>query len=240
MSRKVLGLIPARGGSKGIPRKNIIQVNGRPLLAYTIEAALHSRCVDMVAVSSEDKEILDIAKKFGAEPILRPAKLALDDSPNEPVILHALRWLKKNRSYVPDIIAYLLPTSPLRTAMDIDASIMLLLQKKAHAVVGVREISRTYLKTFIIERGRWMRAAVRHSYPITARQKLPNVYLANGAMFAVTRKRFMKHSSLLPPTRIVPYIMDEMNSIDIDTPDDLQRVQAIMIKYRKELSGDPK
>ena len=228
--KKILGIIPARGGSKGIPRKNIADVNGKPLLAYTIEAALRSKYINMVAVSSDDKEILKIAKKFGAESISRPPKWAQDDSPNEPVIFHALQWLKKNRSYVPDIIVYLLPTSPLRTWKDIDASITLLLQKKAHAVVGVHEISRTYLKTFIINQGGWIQAAVRRSYPITARQKLPNVYLANGAIFAVVREIFTKYGSLLPPSRIVPFVTDETRSIDIDTPDDLQRVRVIMGK----------
>ena len=123
----VLGLVPARGGSKGIPRKNLIPVGGLPLIAHTILAARKSRSLDRVIVSTDDDEIAEVAERFGAEvPFRRPPEFAEDLTPDLPVFLHALEWLDRHEGYKPDLIAHLRPTSPLRTAQHIDEAVSIL------------------------------------------------------------------------------------------------------------------
>jgi CMP-N-acetylneuraminic acid synthetase len=130
-SKKCLAVIPARGGSKKLPGKNIKPLNGIPLIAYTIEAALSSGKIARVIVSTDDKEIAEIAVKHGAEtPFLRPAELAKDDTPDRPVLMHAINWLKENEGYVANEVAILRPTTPLKTAEMIDACLELLEEKQ--------------------------------------------------------------------------------------------------------------
>src|SRR5689334_3014090 len=109
----VLAIVPARGGSKGIPRKNLREVAGHPLIAYSIAVALQSREIDRVIVSTDDREIADVARSYGADiPFLRPAELAMDETPDLPVFQHALRWLQREQRYRPDLVVHLRPTSP--------------------------------------------------------------------------------------------------------------------------------
>ena len=114
-TRKILAIIPARGGSKGIPKKNIVKVGGKPLIAWAIDEAKKSKYIDTVIVTSDDDEILKVAKQYKAEPIKRPAELATDQAPPEPVVFHVLEYMKDKFKYLPDIFVYLQPTSPLRT-----------------------------------------------------------------------------------------------------------------------------
>ncbi len=118
---KVLGIIPARGGSKGVPGKNTRLLAGKPLISYTIEAALKSKFIDRLIVSTDDEEIAKVAEKYGAEfPFLRPANLAQDDTPDQPVFQHAIKILKIQDDYEPDIVLNLRPTTPLKTSHTID------------------------------------------------------------------------------------------------------------------------
>jgi len=134
--KKILALIPARGGSKGLPRKNIKPLLGKPLIAWTIEQSLASKYLDKVVVSTEDKEIAEISKKYGAEvPFIRPKELAKDDTPSIDVVLHAIDFLEKKELF--NIIVLLQPTSPLRTISDIDNSIEFLFSKNAQAIISV-------------------------------------------------------------------------------------------------------
>ena len=137
---KIVGVIPARSGSKGIPNKNIKPLAGRPLIYYTIQAGLESRLLNRLLVSTDSPEIEDIAKGYGAEvPFLRPAELAQDDTPRLPVVQHAARYLEKTEGYKPDIMVTLQPTSPLRRAEHIDAAIDMLISTKADRVLSVCE-----------------------------------------------------------------------------------------------------
>src|SRR5580704_13363907 len=137
---KILGLITARGGSKGIPRKNIIPVAGKPLLAWTIEAARGSASVDRVVLSTDDEEIAGVGRQFGAEvPFMRPGALAGDTAGSLGVALHALDWAAREGGGEPGYLLILQPTSPLRTSEDIDAVFELALERQAPAVLGVRE-----------------------------------------------------------------------------------------------------
>jgi N-acylneuraminate cytidylyltransferase len=124
---RTLGLIPARGGSKGIARKNLTCLAGRPLIAHTIESAKKASSLDRVIVSTDDEEIAAVARSFGAEvPFMRPAELAEDATPDLPVFVHALEWLQQHEGYTPAFVAHLRPTSPLRTAQHIDEAVSLL------------------------------------------------------------------------------------------------------------------
>ena len=137
---KVLGLITARGGSKGIPKKNIEHVGGKPLIAWTIEAALKSNVFDRVVVSTDNNEIAGVAQKWGAEvPFIRPVRLSKDDSPHVDVLIHAINWLQEKEDYLPEFLMLLQPTSPLRTSEDIDKSFELAVDRKADCVISVQE-----------------------------------------------------------------------------------------------------
>ena len=137
-NKKILAIIPARGGSKGIPRKNIKLLAGKPLIAYTIEAALKSKYLDRVIVSTEDREIAETSRHYGAEVIKRPKILAKDKAKTIDVIFHLLNVLKE-KNYIPEIIVLLQPTSPLRIVKDIDKAIELFLKEKCESVVSVCE-----------------------------------------------------------------------------------------------------
>src|SRR3989339_1726633 len=137
--KNIIAIIPARAGSKGLPGKNIRLLLGKPLISWTIEHALSSKYIDKVIVSTDDRKIAEISRKCGAAvPFIRPAKLATDKAKGIDVILHAVRWFEKKRNKF-DLIMLLQPTSPLRTAGDIEAAIELLFEKKAGAVVSVCE-----------------------------------------------------------------------------------------------------
>ena len=136
---KILGLIPARGGSKGIPQKNIYPLLGKPMIGYVIEKALKSKYINRLVVSTDDKKITKIAKKFGAEvPFLRPESLARDTSPTLPVVKHTIDWLKKNEDYIPEIIVILQANSPLVRIKDIDLAIEKQLKTKADVVYTIK------------------------------------------------------------------------------------------------------
>ena len=144
IDKKILALIHARGGSKGIPRKNIIPFLGKPLIVWTIEAAKQSKYIKRIIVSTEDKEIAEISRINGVEvPFIRPVHLATDEATSVDTLTHALTWLKENENYIPDFIFVLNTTSPLRAVEDIDQSIELLVnkEKEADAVFGLKESS---------------------------------------------------------------------------------------------------
>ena len=221
--KKVLAVIPARGGSKGVPRKNIRKVAGRPLIAYTIEVALNSSYLDKIIVSSEDEEILSVAKECGAEILVRPAELAQDDTPGIEPVLHAIDVCA---GY--DYVVLLQPTSPLRTAQDIEAAIDQCMAHKAPSCVSVCESQET---------PHWMYAfgpdmkltPLMPGYTRTRRQDLPPAYLLNGAVYVaeiewlVLKKDFLSKDT-------VAYVMPVDRSLDIDTENDLQSLHKSLKK----------
>ncbi len=140
----VLGIIPARGGSKGVPYKNIKQLNGKPLLSYTIEAALSVKLLSRVVVSTDDQRIADVAKQYGASVIMRPKELAVDESRTEDALLHVLDHLVEKEDFVPDIVLTLEPTSPLRKSESIDACIKIFENKDIDSVISVVETKACY------------------------------------------------------------------------------------------------
>lgn len=228
MSNKILAIIPARGGSKGFPGKNIYPVNGKPLIAYTIEAALNSNHITRTIVSSDNDEILSISKELGAIPLKRPEKLAQDSSSSEDTIHHVIRTLSTQGEEF-DILVLLQPTSPLRGAEDIDNSIELMLKNNASAVISVTNIGIKPFKSYYLNENGFLQGVHNNKTPNMRRQDLPDAYLANGAIYAIYVDEFLRTSSLMPEATI-PYVMDDEKSIDIDTIEDILEVEYIIEK----------
>ena len=210
-----VAIVPARGGSKGIPNKNITLVAGRPLIEWTIAAARAARGIDRLIVSTDSQEIATVARAAGAEvPFLRPAELARDDSPGTAVIVHALNWLAANDGYHPTYAMCLQPTSPLRTAEDIDAAIALALAKACDSVVSVTpaEHHPHWMKR-IDDSGRlhpWATGDI-----ATRRQDLPPAYALNGAIYLALRGVLVERETFYSEATHA-YVMPAERSLDID------------------------
>jgi len=211
---KIIGIIPARGGSKRIPKKNIKLLGGKPLIAYSIEAALKSKYINRVIVSTEDREIAKISKKYGAEVIKRPIELAKDDSSTTEVIKHTITTLNENEKYFPDIVVLLQPTSPLRKVEDIEKAIELFLNNECKSVVSVCKYRENPYWSLKIEKG-YAKPVFGWDYFLKRSQDLPRVYTLNGAIFITTVKNLFKYNGFFND-KICLYIMPVDRSIDID------------------------
>jgi len=232
--RKILTIIPARGGSKGLPKKNIKLLLGRPLIAYTIKQALNSRFPDKVIVSTDSKEIAKISKKYGAEvPFLRPKKFAQDTSPSIDVIIHALDWLKKKRKEKFDILVLLEPTSPLRKDDDIDNAIQLFVKNinRADSLVGIGEINSDTEHPYGIKKieNGYVKSFIKHKR-FNQRQQLPKVYSVYGGIYISTPDKLRKHRTFYQK-RTIPYLLQPWQNYEIDDIYDFICVEAIL-KHR--------
>lgn len=227
---KVLGLIPARGGSKGVPRKNIRLLSGKPLLAYTAEAALQARSLTRVILSTEDQEIAEIGKQWGLDvPFMRPEYLAEDTTPTLPVVQHALMSLAENGESF-DAVCLLQPTNPLRREQDIDACIELLANSGASSAVSMRPVPHEYNPRWVY----WKSADGKLSLsagegdPITRRQDLPSAFYRDGSIY-VSRSETVLNGSLYGPD-IVGYEMPPEFSANIDTEADWQAIEERILR----------
>ncbi len=225
----VIALIPARGGSKGIPRKNIRILQGKPLLAWTIEAARASVTVDRVVVSTEDPDIAAVAEQWGAEvPFRRPESLAADDTPGIEVVLHAIQWFQKEVQVEQDFVVVVLqPTSPLRTTQDIEAALEMFTNPKVQAVVSVCEAEHHPWWMNTLPEDRNMRDFLSPQALNTNRQELPAYYRLNGALFAGYASYIQSHHGFYGPNTYA-YIMPQWRSVDIDTEMDWLLAEAIL------------
>lgn len=218
----LLALIPARGGSKGIPRKNIRPFCGKPLLHWTIEAALASVCVDHVVVSTEDPDIAEAAKAGGAEvPFVRPADLATDEAPGIAPVLHALEQLP----HVSNVLL-LQPTSPLRTSTDIDAIVGLRKQAGRESAVSLTPSAKHPAWMYGLSDDQRLEPFLK-SDGTTCRQQLPAAYVLNGALYLASRDFLLREQSFIAPDT-VGYVMPSERSVDIDTPLDWQWAEFLM------------
>jgi len=226
-TNQCLAIIPARGGSKGLPRKNVLPLLGKPLIAYTIEAARAARSLERIVVSTESVEIAEIARQYGAEcSFLRPPELARDETPTLPVLQQALSQLKSTEDYEPEIIVLLQPTSPLRPAADIDRAIALLKQTGADSVVSLCDARHSPYWMNRLEGDRVL-PFLQNVPEYARRQDLPPVYRLNGAVYATRRRILMEQNRLLgEDTRGI--VMDAESSVDIDTPLDLKIAMLIL------------
>ena len=189
---RVVAIIPARAGSKGLPRKNIKNIAGKPLIVWTIEAALNSKCITKTVVSSEDDEILNISKKYGADIIKRPKELASDKSTSESIVLHVIDVLNSNKEKF-DFLVLLQPTSPLRTSKDIDNAFELMLNDKATSVISAYEADNKILKAFKYSESGYVEGISNINFSFMRRQDLPKIFMPNGAIYIVDKNVFTKN-----------------------------------------------
>jgi len=222
MTKRCVAIIPARGGSKGIPKKNIVPLGDKPLIAWTIEAALNASSVDEVYVSSDSDEILEISRHFGSRILKRPSELAGDRVMTVPVIDHVLEHLGSDYGF--SYIALLQPTSPFRSAQDIDNAMAKMQATDADALISVRIPEESPLKAFQVNSNGYLSGIVNDKYPFCPRQELPITYLANGAIYLIKSDIFQEYHVLMPPKTICYKMRNEMG-VDIDTLDDLKRAQ---------------
>jgi CMP-N,N'-diacetyllegionaminic acid synthase len=216
-SRSVLALIPARGGSRGLPRKNVLPLAGKPLIHWTIDAARQSRYIDRTIISSDDQEIIAVALEGGCEaPFTRPADLATATTPTLAVALHALDQLPGF-----DILVLLQPTSPLRTATDIDAALETLLAHEAGSAISVCESTKSPYWMYHLAGDDTLKPVLDATVSATRRQDLPPAYYLNGAVYAVNIPWLIETGAFVG-AHSVAYVMPAQRSIDIDTAADLK------------------
>jgi len=243
---KILGIIPARGGSKGIPRKNIIPICGKPLIQYTIEVVAKSKMIDASIISTDDVEIAEVAKKLGADvPFLRPKDLARDDSPDIDFLVHAVSWLEKNRGWDPDIVVLLQPTMPFRTVEDVDAVLKFMVEQKCDSVRTISVPHITPYKMWFLEdiKSGKISPVLKTKYydsllTDVPRQKLRTVYWQPGVAIA-TRTEFIKKGRVFGPD-IRGFIIDPEHCFDIDEPLDLKIAELLMTEKHKKANKNEK
>jgi CMP-N,N'-diacetyllegionaminic acid synthase len=227
---RVLGLIPARGGSKGVPRKNIRLLGGRPLLEYTAESALAARRLSQVVLSTEDPEVAEVGRRCGLEvPFMRPVELAQDSTRSLEVVQHALRWLEQRGDRF-DAVCVLQPTSPLRGEGEIDACIALLQESGADAVMTVRRVPDEFnpFWTYLRDAQGCLRLCNGQTTPVSRRQELPPAFHRDGSVY-VTRRDVLLDRSSLYGNCLVGYPVDDRPWVNIDTPDDWARAEELIL-----------
>ncbi len=221
-----LAIILARGGSKRLPRKNVLDLAGKPLIAWTIEAAQQSKYIDKVLVTSDDDEILEISKNIGASIIRRPAWLAQDTSTSFDAIKHAV---KNTESF--DYIILLQPTSPLRTSQHIDEAIKQLSKKNANAVISVTEVEYSPLWANTLARDGSMVGFLKEDVLNKRSQELEVYYRLNGAVYICKTDKLLDAGSFFLENNIYAYKMDTQSSVDIDTEMDFKWAQFLLETY---------
>jgi CMP-N-acetylneuraminic acid synthetase len=224
---KVLGLIPARGGSKGVPRKNIKLLAGKPLLHYTATPALKASSLTKVILSTDDEEIAEVGRSLGLSvPFLRPAELAQDATPTLPAVQHALRFLEEAGEHY-DAVCLLQPTNPLRKPEDIDNAVNMLIEKDLDCVISTLEVPHEHNPYWVFlpnEEG-LLHLATGGTEPIPRRQLLPKAYHREGSIYVSKRDVIMEKNSLFGE-RIGGYLMQMACPINIDTLEDWEKAEA--------------
>jgi N-acylneuraminate cytidylyltransferase/CMP-N,N'-diacetyllegionaminic acid synthase len=225
---EILTIIPARGGSKGIPNKNIVPLADKPLIAWVIEAARASQSISRLVVDTDSPEIAEVARQWGAEtPYLRPAEYARDDTPTIATLQNGLRWLEKHEGYVPDYLMCLQAVTPFLTTADIEGAVALALAKQAEAVVSVAPLKHP---------PQWLKQVnddqrLQDYFPgqpfIARRQDVPPAYELNGAIYLARPRLLLQHSTWYAD-QTYAYVMQNEAWVDIDTPFDLQLADLVM------------
>lgn len=231
---RILCVITARGGSKGIPGKNSKPFLGKPLIAYTIEAAKESGAFDRIILSTDDETIARVGKEYGAEvPFMRPAELAEDTTPHLPVVQHAVEWLRDNEGYEPDCVMILQPTTPLRQAFHIKEAAQLMVKERPDSVMSVAPVPDHFnsKKTMVLQQDG--RITLLNGMPIykrvPRRQDLAQEYRSAGMIFLFkTSLLFDKDNPNFYGERTLPYVVEEKYLADIDKPEDWEEAQEAM------------
>lgn len=228
---EILGIIPARGGSKSIPMKNVALLAGKPLLFYTCEAAKESKCLTRTILSTDSQKIADAGREYGVEvPFIRPAEYAQDDTSSLAVVRHALIYLEKEEGYRPDIAVLLQPTSPLRRAIHIDGTVAALLEQDVDSAVSVVEVPHQFGpdSVMVLENGRLK--PYKTGPPILRRQDKQRVYARNGPAVLVMKRTTVMEKNLLYGDTTALFLMTPEDSVDIDAPSDLSFAEYLLAK----------
>jgi|TARA_B110000971_G_scaffold124666_1_gene127600 CMP-N,N'-diacetyllegionaminic acid synthase len=233
---KILGVIPARAGSKGIPNKNIIDIGDQPLIKYTIDAALGSTMITDCIVSTDSDDIASLAESLGSSaPFIRPKNLSDDKALSLPVIQHAVNFMEKKYAIRYDVVIMLQPTTPLRTSEDIDKSLTALMSEKLDSVISVVEVEGNHpLRMKRIVNNRLVNYVDQGHEDMRPRQELPKVYIRNGAIYATLRDVLIVGDSFVGENSY-PYVMSKEKSINIDTISDLYLAQTYINNIKSKL-----
>jgi len=239
MGKKVLGIIPARGGSKGIPRKNIKPLLGKPLIVYTIEAAKKSGVFDRLIITTDDSEIAEVAEVNGCEvPFLRPSELAKDDSLGLLALQHAVEWLEMNENYKSDYVMVLQPTSPLRQANHIKESVDLIIKSDYDSVMSVSEIpSHMNPQKAMVKDENGLLTLINGDpiyKRIALRQHLPKAYWSVGSIYLCKTHLLFNESAPIYGEKVAPYYIDSRYTVDINDPEDWAQAEEDLKKLANE------
>ncbi len=232
---EILGLVPARGGSKGIPGKNLAVLGGKTLVTRAVQSGLESRFVNRVILSTDSEAIAAEGKRAGAGvPFMRPAELAADSAPTAPAVRHALTWLEENEGYRPDILVLLQPTAPLRQARHVDEAVALLVESGARSVVSVTPVPGHHHPAwqFSIRNGALVPFLETGKVP-PRRQDLQPTYTRNGAIYAAWTETWLPGTIAYGPG-CVPYVMRPEESVNIDSPVDLELAEFFLSRGKNE------
>lgn len=226
-NKTYLAIIPARGGSKRLKNKNILPLNGKPLISHTIDAALNSKYIDEIVVTSDNGNILDIAKKANVYTVKRPKKLSLDTSTSFEAVKHTIEHYKKiNKNF--DYIILLQPTSPLRTTSNIDKSIKLLHKRDANAIVSINKTNHSPLWSFKAKKNIKLDMIFKDKARFRRSQELETYYNLNGSIYICKTDKLLKEKTFLITNNIYGYKMDQKNSIDIDNIIDFKLAEILL------------
>jgi len=234
----IVGIIPARGGSKGIPRKNIRKLAGKPLLTYTAEAAFGSKLLNRIILSTEDEEIKQLGLKLGLDvPFIRPAKLAEDNTPSLPVIQHAVRTLEVDENYRSYVIVVLQPTSPLRTSEHIDEALEIFLSENADSLVSVTEVTHNMnpYSVMRLKKDGTIEPFLKYDENKNLRQVKPVFYARNGAAIYICSYECLIDKNSLFGDSTLPYFMKKEDSFDLDDEVDWFVLESILQKNNKNV-----
>lgn len=231
--KTILGVITARGGSKGIPRKNVKELAGKPLIAYTIEAAKESGVFLRLVISTDDQEIAEVAKQYGAEaPFMRPAELAQDTTPHLPVLQHAVNWLRDNENFIPDYVTILQPTCPLRQGFHIREAAELMEKTHADSIVSVSEIPQHFNPhwQFLIDEENRLKIFTGEPFSkiVKRRQELGKTYMRNGAIYLFKTELLSRSEPTFYGDDIRAYPMERKYSVNIDSMEDWEDAEKIL------------
>ena len=239
MPHRVVGVVTARAGSKGIPGKNTKLLAGKPLILYIVEAALASRAFDRVIISTDDPAAADLARAHGCEvPFMRPPELARDDTPHLPVMQHALAWLRDHDGYEPDSVMTLLPTSPLCQPAHFRDAVALELAKNADSVIGVEELPAHFnpMRVVSVDDEGWARLFV-GALPVKRRpgrrQDMPPAWVLNGAIYLFKTRCLYDAEPSLYGDRVAAMVMPPPYGLNLDDPEDWERVEGLLPGLRR-------
>jgi CMP-N-acetylneuraminic acid synthetase len=228
--KKVLALVPARGGSKGVPNKNLRTIGGKPLVAYTIDAAVGSKFIDRVYVSSDEDAILKIARAMGVDTLKRSKVASSDTATANMVVFDFISQLPQSEVIDDPIIVYLQPTSPLRTASHIDGAFCEMELANVLQCISVVELKKSPYKSFVLSNESMLKSLFDEEFTSANRQTLPTAYYPNGAIYIFLLSEFIKNGNF-PSNGSLPFIMTENESIDIDTEDDFVMMEKLCLQY---------